>query len=98
MDLLYAHRPIARRLLAGAEEQKTSLGDLRVISLEAVALMNPAKKSPEQPFADAGGIQVAPTRHADPFRELDDLMAAVEALCPIWPQRETFKNTGGMLL
>ncbi len=28
VDLLYAHRPIARRLLAGADELKTSLGDL----------------------------------------------------------------------
>ena len=34
VDLLYAHRPIARRLLAGADEVKTSLGDLRVISVE----------------------------------------------------------------
>jgi predicted nucleotidyltransferase len=36
VDLLYAHRPIARRLLAGADELKTSLGDLRVISLEGL--------------------------------------------------------------
>lgn len=98
VDLLYAHRPIARRLLGGAEELKTSLGDLRVISLEGVGLINSLKKSVEQPFADSGGIQGPPTHPADPFRELDDLMAAVEALCPIWPQRETFKNTGGMLL
>jgi hypothetical protein len=36
VDLLYAHRPIARRLLAGAAELKTSLGDLRVISMEGL--------------------------------------------------------------
>jgi hypothetical protein len=36
VDLLYAHRPIARRLLAGAAELKTSLGDLRVISTEGL--------------------------------------------------------------
>lgn len=36
VDLLYAHRPIARRLLAGARKLKTSLGDLRVISLEGL--------------------------------------------------------------
>ncbi len=36
VDLLYAHRPIARRLLAGAVELKTSLGDLRVISTEGL--------------------------------------------------------------
>lgn len=36
VDLLYARRPIARRLLAKAVELKTSLGDLRVISLEGL--------------------------------------------------------------
>lgn len=36
VDLLYAHRPIARRLLARATELKTSLGDLRVISGEGL--------------------------------------------------------------
>ena len=36
VDLLYAHRPIARRLLAGAAALKTSLGDLRVISREGL--------------------------------------------------------------
>jgi predicted nucleotidyltransferase len=36
VDLLYAHRPIARRLLAGAAEVQTSLGDLRVISIEGL--------------------------------------------------------------
>lgn len=36
VDFLYASRPIARRLLAGARELKTSLGDLRVISVEGL--------------------------------------------------------------
>jgi hypothetical protein len=36
VDLLYASRPIARRLLAGAAEFKTSLGELRVISTEGL--------------------------------------------------------------
>lgn len=36
VDLLYAHRPIARRLLAGADAVQTSLGDLRVISVEGL--------------------------------------------------------------
>lgn len=36
VDFLYASRPIARRLLAGATELKTSLGDLRVISTEGL--------------------------------------------------------------
>jgi hypothetical protein len=36
VDLLYAHRPIARRLLAGAKELQSSLGALRVISTEGL--------------------------------------------------------------
>ena len=76
--MLYAHRPIARRLLAGANELKTSLGDLRVISAEGLIGFK---------------LQGLTNRAA-----LDDLMAAVEVLCPTWPQRETFINTGGMLL
>ena len=36
VDLLYAHRPIARRLLAGARTLATSLGELRVISAEGL--------------------------------------------------------------
>lgn len=36
VDFLYASRPIARRLLAGATQLNTSLGALRVISLEGL--------------------------------------------------------------
>lgn len=36
VDLLYAHRPIARRLLARATQLKTSLGELRVVSTEGL--------------------------------------------------------------
>jgi hypothetical protein len=36
VDLLYARRPIAKRLLAGAAVLSTSLGDLRVISTEGL--------------------------------------------------------------
>ncbi|MGH8150650.1 MAG: hypothetical protein ACRETB_11840 [Steroidobacteraceae bacterium] len=36
VDLLYAHRPIARRLLASAAEIETSLGNLRVVSTEGL--------------------------------------------------------------
>lgn len=36
VDILYASRPIARRLLAGARELKTALGDLRVVSAEGL--------------------------------------------------------------
>ncbi|GFE80954.1 hypothetical protein GCM10011487_29540 [Steroidobacter agaridevorans] len=36
VDFLYASRPIARRLLAGARDVKTSFGGLRVISTEGL--------------------------------------------------------------
>jgi hypothetical protein len=36
VDLLYAHRPLAMRLLAGATELQTSLGKLHVISAEGL--------------------------------------------------------------
>lgn len=36
IDLLYASRPIARRLLSVASDQKTALGDLRVIGTEGL--------------------------------------------------------------
>ena len=36
LDVLYAHRPEARRLLATAQERETGLGRLRVISAEGL--------------------------------------------------------------
>ena len=36
LDLLYAHRPIARRLLAQAQPRDTPMGRLRVISVEGL--------------------------------------------------------------
>lgn len=36
VDFLYATRPVAKRLLAGAAALRTSLGDLRVISTEGL--------------------------------------------------------------
>jgi hypothetical protein len=60
--------------------------------------MNSSKAPTEQPFANAGGISVPATSEKDPYRALDDLMSVVEALCPIWPQREPFVSTAEMLL
>jgi hypothetical protein len=34
----------------------------------------------------------------DPYQALDDLMAAVEILCPIWPPRDAFRVGGNLLL
>ena len=36
LDLLYAHRPVARRLLAQSQERDTAMGRLRVISVEGL--------------------------------------------------------------
>ena len=36
LDLLYAHRPLARRLLAGAEDRATTMGQVRVVSAEGL--------------------------------------------------------------
>lgn len=42
------------------------------------------------PFVADGGIRVATISSCDPYVILDDLMAVVETLCPVWPMRETF--------
>jgi len=52
----------------------------------------------EPPFAAGGGVQTFPRFEDDPLKALDDLMAAVEALCPKWPERGTFIDGGKMLL
>lgn len=36
LDLLYAHRPLARRLLAQAQERETPMGRMRIISVEGL--------------------------------------------------------------
>lgn len=51
-----------------------------------------------QPFAAGGGTNRASQPRRDPFEALDDLMAVVEALCPVWPERPTFAESGPFLL
>ncbi len=55
-------------------------------------------KPAEPPFAAEAGIGALAFREEDPYRMFDDLMAAVEALCPVWPRRGPFVNGGRMLL
>jgi hypothetical protein len=45
-----------------------------------------------------GGVTGTPAGNRDPYEMLDDLMTVVEALCPRWPPRETFKPSGSWLL
>jgi hypothetical protein len=39
-------------------------------------------------LSGGGTAPHAPVLLDDPYRVLDDLMAVVEALCPVWPPRE----------
>ena len=49
-------------------------------------------------YETKGGITVTPAVKGDPYEILDDMMAVVEALCPRWPPRSTFKAGGHWLL
>jgi len=52
--------------------------------------------SPEGPLqllaSDGGNIEL-PEDPRDPFEALDDLMQVIEALCPDYPERETFSDS-----
>lgn len=50
------------------------------------------EKSPDVPMVAEGGLSPPVVAPPDPFQVLDDLMAVVEELCPVWPQRGTFTN------
>ncbi len=54
------------------------------------------RKDPQ--LAADGGMQMPAVPVDDPIRALDDLMAVVEALCPIWPERVSFVVGEKMLL
>lgn len=58
------------------------------------------KSSPkaEPPFAADGGMKPVPLSEDDPYQALDDLLAAVEAFCPVWPPRDGAPITRKMLL
>lgn len=60
-------------------------------------MKQPDSKKP-QPFAGAGGTTTPPTNERDPYEALDDLMTVIEALCPTWPQRDTFSDDAEFLL
>ena len=52
----------------------------------------------EQPIANGAGLGVPVAPDEDPYRTLDDLMVVIEALCPEWPERGAFVDSGKMLL
>ena len=60
--------------------------------------MSSFAKFSESPIAAEGGLSKPARAAEDPYHALDDLMAAVEALCPIWPPRDTLSRSSRMLL
>lgn len=60
--------------------------------------MNSFAKPAEPPFAAEAGLGAPARSPEDPYRALDDMMAAIEALCPVWPPRTELLNGGRMLL
>ena len=63
LDLLYAHRPVARRLLAKAETRVTPMGTLRVVSVEGLIAFK---------------LQ-SHVNDASRIRDLDDIRALIKA-------------------
>ena len=60
--------------------------------------MNSFAKAVEPPIVADGGIDSPPPLQEDPYQALDDLMAAVEILCPVWPPRDAFRVGSNLLL
>lgn len=61
--------------------------------------MPPISRLGRQITQAIGAVLDAPAQiEPDPYAALDDLMAAVEALCPVWPAREPFADGGAMRL
>ncbi|HKN08738.1 MAG TPA: hypothetical protein VJ376_04550 [Pseudomonadota bacterium] len=60
--------------------------------------MSSCAQSAETPLFAEGGLRAPVRVEEDPYRALDDLMAAIEALCPVWPRRDAVGTGGRMLL
>jgi hypothetical protein len=54
--------------------------------------------NPGAPLAGAGGTAVRVQSDREPYEVLDDLMSVIEVLCPTWPRRGTFIDSGSFLL
>ncbi|MFT4179177.1 MAG: nucleotidyl transferase AbiEii/AbiGii toxin family protein [Thermomonas sp.] len=81
LDLLYAHRPIARRLLEQAVERETTMGNLRVISVEGLIAfkLQGHVNDPSRPH-DLGDIRALLRENRDGLnmRELREYFALFE--------------------
>lgn len=60
--------------------------------------MSSSEKSTDAPILAGGGVTAPPADAADPYRVLDELMAVIEELCPVWPARPTFATESNYLL
>ncbi len=60
--------------------------------------MTPCAKPAEPPFAAEGGLEAPARLGQDPYAALDDLMAVVEAVCPVGPPRGPIKEGSGFLM
>ena len=104
VDFIYASRPAARGLLSKATAIQTAFGEVRVVSAEGLIGLKlqgfvSVPTDAQQPFAADGGITHVPeVTSRDPLEALDDLMTVIEALCPVWPNREIFSSTDRFLI
>ncbi len=57
--------------------------------------MNSLPKPAEFPIAGADVPTWPAQQPDDPFRALDELMAVVEAFCPVWPERKGLATRPG---
>jgi hypothetical protein len=53
--------------------------------------VSPNEQKPH-PLVTEGGISGSPSDSRASFEVLDDLMQVIEALCPTYPQRDTFPD------
>jgi hypothetical protein len=54
--------------------------------------MSSSEKSTDAPIIAGGGVPAPERVVADPYQALDELMAVIEELCPVWPPRPTFTS------
>lgn len=53
---------------------------------------------PDLSLPSRDGDSIATLASRDPFEALDDLMVAIEGLCPVWPDKDIPRVTVGFLL
>jgi hypothetical protein len=56
---------------------------------------NPTAEIPDRsaPLAADGGVEFEPSIQRDPIDAWMELMEAIEALCPVWPERIVVEGT-----